>query len=455
MRRKHGWYNTDMEKLFHSSLARRVIAGVCCALCAIVTTVNLRAAPSVASNVIVIGRSVQGRPIEAYRFGNGTRKFVVVGATHGAPERNTQQLSRLLIDWYRDHPSEVPSSVRLYIIPVLNPDGDVLELRQNANGVDLNRNMNTTLDECADNDWNTTVFGAGGVVSDTGGPFADSEPESRVIRSFLLDASAVVFIHSDAGLVFPPSCEDPVSIAFAQAYAAGAGYEYARYWDKYHITGGMHDWARGIDLPAIVPELLTGEDPEFQQNLSGLRAVFYNTDVLIPALGMRTVDDVPMPLPIWRFWKAYGAESLGLPLTTAQVRDGVYTQDFTTARIRYDSTAEHHAVSMLPIPQYIAAGTAAAVIDTEQIITTPNTPYTIHDAFARYYLRTDGEELLGAPLSDEVLVQSGPEPASTQVFEKGVLRYDNATNRIIRLPVVWESVTKINLTAPDLPFQLR
>jgi hypothetical protein len=28
-------------------------------------------------------------PIEAFRFGTGTRKFVIVGETHGAPERNT------------------------------------------------------------------------------------------------------------------------------------------------------------------------------------------------------------------------------------------------------------------------------------------------------------------------------------------------------------------------------
>lgn len=444
-----------MEKLFLPQLRLRITLCIILTLYVSLCAESLRTTEAADSNLIVIGRSLQGRPIEAYRFGNGTRKFVVVGATHGAPERNTQQLSRMLIDWYRQHPNEVPASVRLYIIPLLNPDGDALDLRQNANGVDLNRNMNTTLDACPENDWNTTVFGAGGVVSDTGGPYADSEPESRVIRSFLLDASAVVFIHSDAGLVFPPSCEDPVSIAFAQAYAAGAGYEYARYWDKYHITGGMHDWARGIDLPAIVPELLTGEEPEFEQNLAGLRAVFHNTDALIPALGIRTVNEVPMPLPIWRFWKAYGAESLGLPLTTAQVTDGVYIQDFTTAQIRYDSTVDHQAVSVLPISPFAVSGVAVDIINPDAIITNPENPYTVHDAFARYYMRTDGEELLGAPLSDELMMQTATEPTSTQAFEKGVLRYDSVTNRIIRLPVVWESVAKTNLTARDLPFQLR
>lgn len=404
---------------------------------------------------LIIGRSVQGRPIEAYRFGTGSRKFVVVGATHGAPERNTQQLSWMLIDWYRNHPDEIPASVRLYIIPLLNPDGDVLDVRQNANGVDLNRNMDTTLDACSDNDWQTTVFGAGGILSDTGGPFADSEPESRVIRRFLLDASAVVFLHSDAGLVFPPFCEDPVSIAFAQAYAAGAGYEYARYWEKYSITGGMHDWARGLDLPAIIPELLTGDEPEFDQNLGGLRAVFVNTDVLIPAMGFRTVNEIPMPLPIWRFWQAHGAQQLGAPLGNASVADGVYIQDFTTARVRYDSTAEFDAVGLVPIDDYPLQGVPVDIIDPDSIVTNPSTPYTIHDAFARYYRRIDGEVLLGTPRSDEVLIQTDAEQASTQRFDTGVIRYDSESNRIVRLPVVWEAVARDNLLATDLPFQLR
>jgi hypothetical protein len=132
--------------------------------------------------------------------------------------------------------------VRLYIIPVLNPDGDKLDSRQNANGVDLNRNMNTNLDKCSQNDWSQQVFGAYAVISNTGEPYADSEPESRVIRAFLLDASAVVFLHSSAGLVFPSVCDDPIAIAIAQTYAKAGNYQYARYWDKYPITGGMHDW---------------------------------------------------------------------------------------------------------------------------------------------------------------------------------------------------------------------
>ncbi|MFM2032142.1 MAG: hypothetical protein RLZZ297_907 [Chloroflexota bacterium] len=403
----------------------------------------------------VIGRSVEGRPIEAYHFGAGERKLVFVGATHGGPERNTQQLARMLIDWYSTHPEEIPVGVRLDIIPVLNPDGDVRDSRQNANGVDLNRNMDTSRDGCVENDWQTTVYGAGGILVDTGGPYADSEPESRVIRSYLLDAAAVIFVHSDAGLVFPPACEDPVSIAFAQAYAAGAGYEYARYWDKYHITGGMHDWARGVDLPAVIPELLTGEDPEFEQNLNGMRAVFHNADVLIPAPSFRTVDGVTMPLPIWRFWRAHGADIFGPPLQSAALVDGRYIQEFATARVAYDSTTLVDTVTLLPVTSVAEPGSPVAALDDADRITNATNPFVVLDAFARFYRRVDGETTLGIPLSDEQTVEAAAPDTTVQRFEFGVLRYDSAANRIVREPVVWQEAARTALSESPLQFQIR
>jgi hypothetical protein len=186
-------------------------------------------------------------------------KLVIVGNTHGAPEANTYTLAAMLADHFRANPHEVPSAVRLYIIPTINPDGLALGTRFNARGIDLNRNMNTNLDVCPENDWRTRVFGAYGIISDTGGPYPDSEVESRVLRSFLLDAWGAMFLHSAAGNVFPAFCEHAPSIELAQTYATGAGYRYTRFWDAYTITGGMHDWAASLGIAAIVPELLTGD----------------------------------------------------------------------------------------------------------------------------------------------------------------------------------------------------
>ena len=40
------------------------------------------------------------------------RKLAVVGDTHGGPEANTYQLASMLADYFRNHPEEVPDSVR-------------------------------------------------------------------------------------------------------------------------------------------------------------------------------------------------------------------------------------------------------------------------------------------------------------------------------------------------------
>ncbi|NTW01548.1 MAG: murein peptide amidase A, partial [Oscillochloris sp.] len=108
-----------------------------------------RAASTV--RTFTLGLSGQGRPIEVVQVGDGQRKLVVVGNTHGGPEANTHQLTLQLIDYVKANPEAVPASVRLYLIPSLNPDGLALGTRFDAAGVDLNRNMNTDLDACPEN----------------------------------------------------------------------------------------------------------------------------------------------------------------------------------------------------------------------------------------------------------------------------------------------------------------
>ena len=122
-----------------------------------------------------LGTSGAGRPVTAVKIGDGPRKFVLVGDTHGGPEANTFRLATELINYFRAHASEVPPTVRLYIIPTLNPDGLAADTRFNARGIDLNRNMNTDLDTCSQNDWSIHVQGAYGIESDTGGAFPESD----------------------------------------------------------------------------------------------------------------------------------------------------------------------------------------------------------------------------------------------------------------------------------------
>lgn len=424
-------------------------------LCVLLLSGATSAVQAQSVDVVEIGRSYEGRPIMAHRFGGGPHKLVVVGATHGGAERNTQVLSMQLIDWFRNHPEDIPAGVELIIIPLLNPDGDVLNVRQNARGVDLNRNMNTNLDMCPANDWSQSVFGAYGTRSNTGGAYADSEPESRVIRSFLLDASGVIFLHSAAGLVFPAQCDDPISIQMAEVYAKAANYRYARFWDLYAITGGMHDWARGIELPAITPELLTGDEPEFDQNLAGVIAVMQQASQLLPPVGERQESDVRFVMPIWRFWKAYGVDRVGQPLGDFIVENGVYTQHFTNMSVQYDATSWYANVQPLVIDLPELSGDIVDIIDESTVITFSQSRFVVHDAFAQYYTRIDGERVLGWPTSAEYLVMQGDVPLYVQRFLYGSLAFDEQRNAFIHQPVVWQLMLQSDLVSARQPLQLR
>lgn len=423
----------------------------------------LQAAPARQPSVeeLTIGVSAQGRPITALRIGNGPIKLVIVGNTHGAPEANTHVLATMLADYFRANSDDVPPTVRLYIIPTINPDGLALGTRFNARGVDLNRNMNTDFDACPENDWRITVFGAYGIVSDTGGSYPDSEVESRVLRSFLLDASGAIFLHSAAGNVFPAFCEHAPSITLAQVYAAGAGYRYTRFWEPYIITGGMHDWAAGLGIAAIVPELLSGTEPEFEQNLSGLRSVLTAAEEILPTPEDRVENGIAVPAILWRYWRMHGGSDLfGPPLTPAVTEDGVTRQIFERAVLELHPTLADtpYLVQVAPLGRSYTPPLDAAPRDG---CTAPacwqftETPYTIRGVFARHWERNGGLQVFGFPLSDEFIAYTaGGERRVQQVFERAVFAM-NDDGSVSLEPLGWAFLVREESLAPTATHQAR
>jgi hypothetical protein len=378
---------------------------------------------------LTLGVSTQGRPITALRVGDGARKLALVGATHGFPERNTFELANELAAHFRANPGEVPPDVRLYIIPTLNPDGIALGVRQNANGVDLNRNMDTSADSCSENDWQQRVSGAYGIVSDTGGPYSDSEVESRLIRDFLLDADGVIFFHSNAGVVFP-ACDHAPSIALAQVYAEGASYAFIPKWDRYPISGGMHDWAGGLGIASITPELVSGDQPETAQNLAGVAAVLAQVDRLLPAPEPHSEGGFAVQPIIWRAWRAWGGAALfGLPLGPPSETAEGWTQLFERARFEYrpglsDTTA---AVQIGLLGRQLAEIARAPIAAPEQPQPDarffPETQQNVRASFAEFWQVNGGLPIFGLPLSAEQQALDDRGAAVVrQTFERAVLQ---------------------------------
>jgi len=224
---------------------------------------------------VVIGHSVQGRPLTAYRFGQGPLKIVLVGDIHGGYEANTYELARMLVSHFQAHAGDVPAEVSLWILPTANPDGMEAGERQNANGVDLNRNADTNLDGCAGNDWSPDTVDSEGLHPGAGGPHPFSEPESVAVRDLLADAWIAVFYHSAAEAIFVDSCEHHVPTArLAQVLSEATGYPVPpEGWPGYPVTGDLADYLSGEGVAAVTLELTDHNAPELARNLAGVQAV--------------------------------------------------------------------------------------------------------------------------------------------------------------------------------------
>jgi protein MpaA len=87
----------------------------------------------------VVGKSLEGRPIECHVLGDGEDVFWYIATIHGNEAAGTPMADKL-IEWLKSHPEELEGR-RVVITPVANPDGFADDVRHNKNGVDLNRNF--------------------------------------------------------------------------------------------------------------------------------------------------------------------------------------------------------------------------------------------------------------------------------------------------------------------------
>ncbi|MGD0610045.1 MAG: M14 family zinc carboxypeptidase [Anaerolineales bacterium] len=223
---------------------------------------------------IVIGQSVQGRPLEVYRFGTGPNEKMIIGGMHGGDEYNTVELADQLIAYLKDHPEIVPADATVYILHDLNPDGVALQHgpngRANADGVDLNRNwpVNWQKDWPREGCWVATKV--------TGGPAPASEPETKALTAFIVNhpITAILNYHSAELGIFPggvPPAEN--SKELAAAIAAVTHYPYPPINTGCDYTGGFVDWAASRGIPALDIELTNHTDTDFDVNLLALQVL--------------------------------------------------------------------------------------------------------------------------------------------------------------------------------------
>ena len=117
----------------------------------------------------VVGKSVEGRPIECIEYGSGPDVLMIIATIHGNEDAGTP-LMEAFGKWLVSHPQELVGK-QVVVVPVANPDGMAADKRFNVHGVDLNRNFPA-------GNWKQEKVNLHG---DT--PL--SEPESRVLMRVL------------------------------------------------------------------------------------------------------------------------------------------------------------------------------------------------------------------------------------------------------------------------------
>lgn len=190
---------------------------------------------------VALGKSVKGETIRAWVIGdiNSPTAALVVGCIHG-DEPAGEAVSRFL------RTAKPPSGTALWLVDEFNPDGCAVGTRQNANGVDLNRNS----------PWKWKPIEEPGSTYYSGTK-ALSEPESRAINRLVhrLHPIVSVWYHQHAALVDSSSGGDR---QLERAYARRVGLPLKDYGV---FPGSITTWQDSTypEDTAFVVELPTGE----------------------------------------------------------------------------------------------------------------------------------------------------------------------------------------------------
>lgn len=264
-----------------------------------------------------IGRSLFGKDIPLISLGKGDRAILYVGAHHASEWITSVILLRYINEYCElhknsgriyGHPlSYIFSTRKIYVIPMLNPDGvdyhingvnkenllydrvvrmnegnDFLHWQANARGVDLNHNYNCGFEEYKRIEQENGIFG--GAPTKYSGTEPESEPETKAICNFLRfkdDIRSVITLHSQGEEIYYSSGGKtaPRSLSMANVFSRMSGYKLSVPSGS-ACFGGLLDWCiQELNIPAFTFECGKGENPlpleDYFKIYSDLREVLF------------------------------------------------------------------------------------------------------------------------------------------------------------------------------------
>jgi protein MpaA len=218
------------------------------------------------------GRSRDGVPMHVFLpQGDGPIAGLLTAAQHGE-EADTALMARRLLE-------RVPGTeTRWAIVPVLNPDGLLNGTRQNAAGVDLNRNFPAS-------SWGPEMsptyppgiapelrISANRTNLSSPGPFAGSEPETQAQMALVqqLRPALVIDLHTPLELILVRG-EAPADVV--ERLSTSAGVDVHSDLDS-PCPGAFDDWLTEQQVPALVYEVEHAGLPALcARHLPGLEAL--------------------------------------------------------------------------------------------------------------------------------------------------------------------------------------
>ncbi|MDD4688267.1 MAG: M14 family metallocarboxypeptidase [Eubacteriales bacterium] len=205
------------------------------------------------------GKSINNRCIFCITFGNGDKEVLINGAHHGLEWITSPLLTQFLRDCcdsytqgkrYKGYDMrEIYNNIKLYIMPMINPDGVDIVINQgkrwqaNARGVDLNHNYNARWDLAQKLERENGIVGPR--WSRYGGPAPESEPETRAVTDFVRqhNIQRLIALHTQGEEIYYSfeGLEPPQSLSIALQMAAKSGYTVSRP-ESLASYGGCKDW---------------------------------------------------------------------------------------------------------------------------------------------------------------------------------------------------------------------
>ncbi len=249
----------------------------------------------------VFGSSVQNRELFGIRITSNPMveenepTVVFCGCIHGneyAAAEIPYLYAYYLCENYGVDPviTEYIDNNEIWCIPMINPDGRANGTRENANGIDLNREFGYNWDG-----WGGSSY-----------PF--SQIESRKVREFLLDnnASLSIVYHTSGNEFyypwgfFPHQAPDyDILYRVSERYANAASYAFMSSFQSYQTHGEVLDWAYGcfggLSYTAELSNWSSQVQQTFERNLTGMN--FYCQIASEGLHGM--VTDAQTNEPLW------------------------------------------------------------------------------------------------------------------------------------------------------------